>query len=82
MKSWVKFSLKNAGVIFIAMLMIIAGGVYSMKTMRMESMPNVVIPYIVVEVPYIGATPKQGLDDKGKPLEEVLLGVNQLENLY
>lgn len=43
-KSWIKFSLKNAGVIFIAMLMIIAGGVYSIKTKKMESMPNVDIP--------------------------------------
>ncbi|WHY77228.1 efflux RND transporter permease subunit [Neobacillus sp. WH10] len=82
MKSWINFSLKNAGVIFIAMLMVIAGGIYSVRTMKMESMPNVDIPYIVVQVPYIGATPEQGLEDIGKPLEETLSGIKKLDNLY
>ncbi|WP_026565770.1 efflux RND transporter permease subunit [Bacillus sp. UNC41MFS5] len=82
MKSWIKFSLKNAGVIFIAMLMVIAGGVYSVKTMKMESMPNVDIPYIIVQVPYLGATPEQGLEDVGKPLENTLSGIKKLDNLY
>ncbi|MFB5198561.1 efflux RND transporter permease subunit [Neobacillus sp. KR4-4] len=82
MKSWIKFSLKNAGVIFIAMLMVIAGGVYSVKTMKMESMPNVDIPYIIVQVPYLGATPEQGLEDIGKPLENMLSGIKKLDNLY
>ena len=82
MKSWIKFSLKNAGVIFIAMLMVIAGGIYSVKTMKMESMPNVDIPYIIVQVPYIGATPDQGLEDIGKPLESTLSGIKKLDNLY
>ncbi|QCJ44504.1 efflux RND transporter permease subunit [Bacillus sp. S3] len=82
MKSWIKLSLKNAGVIFIAMLMVVAGGIYSVKTMKMESMPNVDIPYIVVQVPYIGATPDQGLEDIGKPLEATLSGIKKLDNLY
>ncbi|MEH7110180.1 efflux RND transporter permease subunit [Bacillus sp. JJ1764] len=82
MQSWIKFSLKNAGVIFIAMLMVIAGGIFSVKTMKMESMPNVDIPYIVVQVPYIGATPEQGLEDIGKPLESTLSGIKKLDNLY
>ncbi len=82
MRSWINFSLKNAGVIFITMLMVIAGGIYSVKTMKMESMPNVDIPYIIVQVPYIGATPEQGLEDIGKPLEATLSGIKKLDNLY
>ena len=82
MKSWIKFSLKNTGVIFIAMLMVIVGGIYSIKTMKMESMPNVDIPYIIVQVPYVGATPEQGLKDIGKPMESVLSGIKELDNLY
>jgi multidrug efflux pump subunit AcrB len=82
MQSWIKFSLKNAGVIFIAMLMVIAGGIYSVKTMKMESMPNVDIPYIIVQVPYVGATPEQGLEDIGKPMESTLSGIKKLDNLY
>jgi multidrug efflux pump subunit AcrB len=82
MQSWIKFSLKNAGVIFIAMLMVIAGGIYSVKKMKMESMPNVDIPYIIVQVPYVGATPEQGLEDIGKPMESTLSGIKKLDNLY
>ncbi|MBW8350070.1 efflux RND transporter permease subunit [Bacillus sp. IITD106] len=82
MQSWIKFSLKNAGVIFIAMIMVIVGGIYSVKTMKMESMPNVDIPYIIVQVPYVGATPEQGLEDIGKPLETTLSGIKKLDNLY
>ena len=82
MQSWIKFSLKNVGVIFIAMLMVIVGGIYSVKTMKMESMPNVDIPYIIVEVPYVGATPEQGLEDIGKPMESTLSGIKKLDNLY
>ncbi len=82
MTKWIQFSLKNAGVIFIAMLMILAGGFYSVKTMKKESMPNVDVPYMVVQVPYVGATPDQGLQDIGKPLEETLSGLKKVENLY
>ncbi|MBS4201197.1 efflux RND transporter permease subunit [Bacillus sp. FJAT-49732] len=82
MSKWIKFSLRNAGVIFIAMLMVLAGGYYSVKTMKMESMPNVDIPYIIVQVPYVGATPDQALNDVGKPLEASLSGIQKLKNLY
>ncbi|MCP8968660.1 efflux RND transporter permease subunit [Ectobacillus ponti] len=79
---WTKFSLKNAGVILIAMIMLIAGGVYSVQTMKMEEMPNVDIPYVIVQVPYPGSTPEQGLEDIGKPMESTLSGVQKLKNLY
>ncbi|HYK73769.1 MAG TPA: efflux RND transporter permease subunit [Pseudoneobacillus sp.] len=82
MSKWINFSLRNAGVIFIAMLMVLAGGFYSVKTMKMESMPNVDIPYLIVQVPYVGATPDQALNDVGKPLEAALSGVQKLKNLY
>lgn len=82
LSKWIKFSLRNAGVIFIAMLMVLAGGLYSVKTMKMESMPNVDIPYMIVQVPYVGATPDQALNDVGKPLEAALSGIKKVKNLY
>lgn len=82
MGKWINFSLRNAGVIFIAMLMVLAGGFYSVKTMKMESMPNVDIPYVIVQIPYVGATPEQALNDVGKPLETALSGVQKVKNLY
>ncbi|TLS38450.1 efflux RND transporter permease subunit [Pseudalkalibacillus caeni] len=82
MNSWVKFSLKNAGVIIIGMIMVIVGGIYSASSMKMEEMPNVDIPYMYVEVAYPGATPEQSLEDVGKPLEQGLSSLDQLNNLY
>lgn len=56
--SWIRFSLKNVGVVFLAMIFIAVGGLYSIKTIEMKEMPNVDIPYMVVQVPYMGATPE------------------------
>lgn len=80
--SWIRFSLKNVGVVFLAMIFIVVGGLYSIKTIEMEEMPNVDIPYMVVQVPYMGATPEQGLNDIGKPLETAFSSIQKLDNLY
>ncbi|WP_231559727.1 efflux RND transporter permease subunit [Bacillus sp. UNC322MFChir4.1] len=80
--SWIRFSLKNVGVVFLAMIFIVVGGMYSIKTIEMEEMPNVDIPYMVVQVPYMGATPEQGLNDIGKPLETAFSSIQKLDNLY
>ncbi|HDX9591198.1 TPA: efflux RND transporter permease subunit [Bacillus pseudomycoides] len=82
MGSWIRFSLKNVGVVFLAMIFIVVGGIYSIKTMKMEQMPNVDIPYVIIQVPYMGATPDQGLEDIGKPLETALSNIQKLDNLY
>jgi len=82
MNAWIKFSMKNAGVIFIAMLMILAGGLYSKMNMKMEEMPNVDIPYLNVVVIYPGATPDQALEDVGKPLEQALSSIKGLKTQY
>ncbi|MGG2017032.1 efflux RND transporter permease subunit [Bacillus sp. S10(2024)] len=82
MGSWIHFSLKNVGVVFLAMIFIVVGGLYSIKTIEMEEMPNVNIPYMIVQVPYTGATPEQGLNDIGKPLETAFSSIQKLDNLY
>ncbi|MCM3738555.1 efflux RND transporter permease subunit [Bacillus cytotoxicus] len=80
--SWIHFSLKNVGVVFLAMIFIVVGGLYSIKTIEMEEMPNVDTPYMAVQVPYTGATPEQGLNDIGKPLETAFSSIQKLDNLY
>ncbi|WP_109691269.1 efflux RND transporter permease subunit [Tumebacillus permanentifrigoris] len=77
-----RFSMKNAGLIFLIILMIFGGGLYSVTTMKMEQLPNVDIPYLSVTVVYPGATPDQVLADVGKPLETQLATVKDVKNLY
>ena len=74
--------MKNAGLVFIAILMIFAGGFYSVANMKMESLPNVDIPYLNVSIVYPGATPEQVLRDVATPLEDQLSTVKDVKNLY
>jgi multidrug efflux pump subunit AcrB len=82
MKALTRFSMKNIGLIFIAILLVLGGGAWSVSTMKMETFPNVDIPYMSVGVVYPGATPSQALEDIGKPLEQQFAGLKGLKNLY
>ncbi|MDP4085508.1 MAG: efflux RND transporter permease subunit [Bacillota bacterium] len=82
MNFFTKFSLKNVGLIFIAIALIFGGGIYSASTMKLEQYPNVDIPYLSFNVIYPGATPSQVLEDVGKPLEDELSKLADLNNMY
>ena len=82
LNSFIRFSMKNVGVIFLAMIAILAAGFYSSFTMKMEDMPNVDIPYLSVVVVYPGATPEQALEDVGKPIEQAFSSLKNVKNLY
>jgi len=82
LNSFIRFSMKNVGVIFLAMIAILAAGFYSSLTMKMEDMPNVDIPYLSVVVVYPGATPEQALEDVGKPIEQAFSSLKNVKNLY
>lgn len=77
-----RFSLKNIGLIFIVIALIFAGGIYSASTMKLEQYPNVDIPYLSFNVIYPGATPSQVLEDVGKPLEDEISKISDLNNMY
>ncbi|HZW82507.1 MAG TPA: efflux RND transporter permease subunit, partial [Candidatus Deferrimicrobium sp.] len=82
MRAWINFSMRNAGVIFLAMLLILGGGLYAKSSMKMEEMPNIDIPFLNVVIVYPGAIPEQVLDDVGKPVEAALSGLKGLKNMY
>ncbi|MBL0389032.1 efflux RND transporter permease subunit [Tumebacillus sp. ITR2] len=82
MKKLTWFSMKNAGLIFMVILLIFGGGLYSVKTMKMEQLPNVDIPYLSATAVYPGATPEQVLEDVAKPMETQLATVSGVKNLY
>lgn len=81
--NWItKFSIKNAGLIFILMILLFGGGLYAVRTMKIENLPNVDIPYLQINIIYTGASPEQTLNDVVKPVEEKLSTVKGLKNLY
>ncbi|HEU4964009.1 MAG TPA: efflux RND transporter permease subunit, partial [Bacilli bacterium] len=82
MKGITRFSMKNIGLLFIIMLLVLGGGFYSVQSMKMENFPNVDIPYLSVVTVYPGATPAQVLADVGQPMEAQLSNLKGLKNLY
>lgn len=77
-----RFSMKNAAVIMILIVCLIAGGIYSVTQMNMEKYPAVDIPFLDIRIVYPGASPQQSLEDIGKPLEEALRNIKNVDNLF
>jgi hydrophobe/amphiphile efflux-1 (HAE1) family protein len=56
-------------------------GLFSYKSLSLESMPNVDIPYAWVEVQYPGASPEQVENDVTRPLEDVINTVSGIKTI-
>ena len=82
MKSIIQFSMKNTVALFLMVLLIIAGGVYSLKEINIEKYPNVDIPYLTVVIAYPGASPEQSMKDIGEPIEREFLNIDGVKNVY
>lgn len=82
MKLLIQFSMKNALVLFLIILLIISGGIYSLKEMNMEKYPKVNIPYLTVIIPYPGASPEQSMNDIGEKMEREFLNLEGAKNVY
>lgn len=82
MKKIIRFSMKNSVALFLIMLLIIGGGVYSLKEINIEKYPNVDIPYLTVVIPYPGASPEQSIKDIGEPVERELMNIDGVKNVY
>lgn len=82
MKSIIRFSMKNALVLFLIIFLIIAGGVYSLRGMNIEKYPKVNIPYLTVVIPYPGASPEQSMNDIGEKMEREFMNIEGGKNVY
>jgi multidrug efflux pump subunit AcrB len=82
MKSIIRFSMKNTVAIFIIILLLIGGGLYSLSQMHKGKYPKVDIPYLHVIVPYPGASPSQVIQDIQKPVEQQIKAIDGVENIY
>ncbi len=82
MKSIIRFSMKNTVALFLMVLLVIAGGVYSLKEINIEKYPNVDIPYMTVVIAYPGASPEQSMKDIGEPIEREFLNIDGVKNVY
>lgn len=70
-----RFSLRNTAAVLILILLVTFGGLYTATQLKMEAMPDITFPVIVVITPYPGASP-QDVDQKvTQPIEQSLQGI-------
>lgn len=76
-----KFSLKNAFVVFLAIILIVTGGIYSGSGIKEESMPNISIPIVTIYTVYPGASPKDVAEGVTRPIQKAIASVNGISDV-
>ncbi|MBD3110224.1 efflux RND transporter permease subunit [Bacillus sp. AGMB 02131] len=82
MKGLVNFVLKNKLAVWLLTIIITASGIYSGTKMKMESIPDISIPYLIVMGVYPGATPEQVMDEISIPMEKAIEGLEDVKAVY
>ncbi|OXM85958.1 efflux RND transporter permease subunit [Paenibacillus rigui] len=80
MNKLTQFSMKNITAVMIIMLLLLAGGIYTSTTLKVESMPDISFPVVLINTQYT-APPKDVLEDITKPLEKAVAGLEGIKNL-
>ncbi|MDF2725990.1 MAG: putative efflux system, partial [Paenibacillus sp.] len=75
-----KFSMKNSSALFIIMAILFASGLYSSTQLKVENMPDVSFPVVLVQTTYMGA-PKDVMDNITEPIEEKLANLEDLDSM-
>lgn len=81
MGSLASFSLRNRAFVALATVIVAAFGALSMTSLKQELIPNLQFPAVGVVVPYVGASPEAVEQEVSIPVEEVLTGVDGLEEI-
>ncbi|MFD0695851.1 efflux RND transporter permease subunit [Paenibacillus sp. GCM10027628] len=74
------FSMKNVSALFIMILILFGSGLYAANKLKVENMPDVSFPVVVVSTTYTGA-PKDVMDEITDPIEKKLANLADLDNM-
>jgi hydrophobe/amphiphile efflux-1 (HAE1) family protein len=79
---WItKISIKNPVFATMVMVALMVLGLFSYRSLGLESMPNVSLPFAMIEVAYPGASPEQVENDLTRPMEEVVNTVSGIKTI-
>ena len=79
---WItKVSIRHPVFATMVMVGLMVLGLFSYRSLGVESMPNVEIPYAWVETQYPGASPEQVENDVTRPMEEAINTVSGIKNI-
>ncbi|MEH7390984.1 efflux RND transporter permease subunit [Bacillus sp. JJ1474] len=81
MKGLVNFVLKNKLAVWLLTIIITVSGIYSGTRMKMEMIPDISIPFLMVMDVYPGATPEQVMKDVSIPLEKAVEGLEHVKSV-
>jgi multidrug efflux pump subunit AcrB len=74
------FSMKNIAAIFIIVALLLGGGIYSATTIKVENMPDISFPVVLVSTAY-PASPADVMREVTKPIEDKISNVDGLETM-
>ncbi|MDL2354984.1 MAG: efflux RND transporter permease subunit [Pseudomonadota bacterium] len=79
---WItKTSIQNPVFATMVMVALMVLGLFSYRSLGLESMPNVEIPFAWVEVQYPGASPEQVENDITRPMEDAINTVSGIKSI-
>jgi hydrophobe/amphiphile efflux-1 (HAE1) family protein len=79
---WItKISIKHPVFATMVMVALMVLGLSSYKRLGVESMPNVQVPYAVIEINYPGASPEQVENDITRPVEDIVNTVSGVKTI-
>ena len=82
MKSLVNFVIRNKLAVWLLTIIVIGSGIYSGSRMKMESIPDISIPYLVVTSVYPGATAEKVMEDVSIPIEKAVESLEGVHAVY
>jgi len=81
-KGLVNFVIRNKLAVWLLTLIITASGIYSSTQMKMETIPDISIPYLMVSGVYPGATPEKVMKEISIPLEKTIENLEGVKAVY
>jgi len=76
------FVQRNKLAVWLLTVICMASGIYSSTQMKMETIPDISIPYLMVMSVYPGATPEQVMNEVAIPLEKTVENLQDVKAVY
>ncbi|NHN29793.1 efflux RND transporter permease subunit [Paenibacillus agricola] len=80
MNQFTNFSMKNVAAIFIIVALLLGGGIYSAFTIKVENMPNISFPVVLISTSY-PASPTDVMREVTKPIEDKISNIEGLDTM-
>lgn len=71
----IRWSLRNRGFVLLAMVFIVAGGLYTLQSTPVDAIPDLSDVQVIIKTPYPGQAPQVVQDQVTYPLETAMLAV-------